>query len=349
VLKSGDAPAPCVLCPEKTPVPRGSRFQLPSSEPIVAGISWIDSDYDCVDLDATAILYNEEGQIIHVENYSNYGGFLGIQYSGDRTSAPAPLGASEYFLLDPTALFELDVRTIGIYVASYSGQSLKDVSNLYGYITSIRPDSGFHDGLDITASHCEPSTFTPINIATASRGVHVAWIELPESESDTVSTTLQCTALGIADTIAPPMNGYNTYDATKTETPLQHMSELIGQWSRNNSLARTSHLVAAFATSGASVTVYNSSLQTLAVDTAERPYQTYLNWLSQLETPTQLTPIDMESYTIPEQGVVMFGNFSPELIPQHATVVSDLPVHIEPETEDGESSVTWTTQGFSLL
>ncbi|MFC4501717.1 MULTISPECIES: MXAN_6230/SCO0854 family RING domain-containing protein [Streptomyces] len=92
-------------------VPRGSTQPLPEGEVMRLFLHWTEPAKTRVDLDLSVALYDEKWEFAGLCDYTNlvYGDRWAV-HSGDLTSAPAPLGATEYVDLDLTALGGLGVR-----------------------------------------------------------------------------------------------------------------------------------------------------------------------------------------------------------------------------------------------
>jgi hypothetical protein len=92
-------------------VPRGSTQPLPDGEVMRLFLHWTEPAGTRVDLDLSVALYDEDWEFAGLCDYTGlvYGDRWAV-HSGDLTSAPAPLGATEYVDLDLTSLGGLGVR-----------------------------------------------------------------------------------------------------------------------------------------------------------------------------------------------------------------------------------------------
>ncbi|MFF3942038.1 MXAN_6230/SCO0854 family RING domain-containing protein [Streptomyces phaeofaciens] len=92
-------------------VPRGSTQPLPVGEVMRLFLHWTEPAGTRVDLDLSVALYDENWEFAGLCDYTGlvYGDRWAV-HSGDLTSAPAPLGATEYVDLDLASLGGLGVR-----------------------------------------------------------------------------------------------------------------------------------------------------------------------------------------------------------------------------------------------
>ncbi|GII05000.1 MXAN_6230/SCO0854 family RING domain-containing protein [Planobispora takensis] len=102
-------------------LPRGSVRPIPSGERIRLFLHWAEPEGTRVDLDLSVALFDERWEFTGLCDYTNLvlGGKAAV-HSGDLTSAPEPLGSSEFVDLDVAALRAIGGRYAIPIVFSYN-------------------------------------------------------------------------------------------------------------------------------------------------------------------------------------------------------------------------------------
>ncbi|WP_329107797.1 hypothetical protein OG792_05090 [Micromonospora sp. NBC_01699] len=102
-------------------LPRGSSQPLPDGRVVRLFLHWTEPAGTRVDLDLSVAMYNGDGGFVGWCDYTRlrYGDRLAL-HSGDLTSAPAPLGASEFVDLNVAALRRQGIRYLTMVVFSYN-------------------------------------------------------------------------------------------------------------------------------------------------------------------------------------------------------------------------------------
>jgi hypothetical protein len=85
-------------------IPRGAELDLPGGDTLRLFLHWTEREGIRTDLDLSVLLFDAAWAPIGRCDYTNLRHPLGAVHSGDLTSAPAPLGATEYIDLDLPAL-----------------------------------------------------------------------------------------------------------------------------------------------------------------------------------------------------------------------------------------------------
>lgn len=100
---------------------RGARLSLPANDGVLRLFThWTDAPSTRVDLDLSCMFYAEDWRSTGHCDYTSLHFPGGAQHSGDLTSAPAPLGATEYIDLDLARLRANGVRWAIPVVFSYN-------------------------------------------------------------------------------------------------------------------------------------------------------------------------------------------------------------------------------------
>ncbi len=100
---------------------RGARVRLPEHDGVLRlFLHWTHSDFTRVDLDLSCTLLDANWQQVGFCDYTQLRWGDAVKHSGDLTSAPAPVGATEYIDLDLPGLEEARVRWIVPVVFSYN-------------------------------------------------------------------------------------------------------------------------------------------------------------------------------------------------------------------------------------
>jgi hypothetical protein len=107
-------------------LPRGSAISFPDGdEKLRLFLHWTDAPGQRIDLDLSVALYDADWHMVSLCDYTNLRAYSGryqdaAVHSGDLTSAPAPLGASEFVDLDLALLREQGIRHVAMIVFSYN-------------------------------------------------------------------------------------------------------------------------------------------------------------------------------------------------------------------------------------
>lgn len=102
-------------------VPRGSRLPLPDGDTLRLFLHWTEPADRRVDLDLSVALYDDAWRMAGLCDYTALKFADGAAvHSGDLTSAPAPLGASEFVDLDLARLRAAGVRHLVMVVFAYN-------------------------------------------------------------------------------------------------------------------------------------------------------------------------------------------------------------------------------------
>jgi hypothetical protein len=102
-------------------LPRGSAQPLPAGRTVRLFLHWTQPAGTRVDLDLSVALYDTDGEYVGWCDYTRLRfGDNDAVHSGDLTSAPAPLGASEFVDLDVAALRKRGIRYATMIVFSYN-------------------------------------------------------------------------------------------------------------------------------------------------------------------------------------------------------------------------------------
>ena len=101
-------------------VPRGSLLPLPESGKFRLFLHWLQPEEQRVDLDLSLGFFGEDWQPAGRCDFTSLKFSNGAVHSGDLTSAPPPLGASEFVDLDIARLLEAGVRYAVMLVFSYT-------------------------------------------------------------------------------------------------------------------------------------------------------------------------------------------------------------------------------------
>ncbi|MCP4440005.1 MAG: hypothetical protein GY810_13755 [Aureispira sp.] len=124
-------------------IPRGSKIPLPSTT-IRMFVHWMEAttDSNCIDIDLSAVLYDKDWGYKEHLSYTNLAAF-GCYHSGDLTSAPPPLGASEFIDINVAKMLEAGVRYVVMNLYSYSQEPYSEVPVCFaGIMERKKPKSG---------------------------------------------------------------------------------------------------------------------------------------------------------------------------------------------------------------
>ncbi|WP_412543154.1 MXAN_6230/SCO0854 family RING domain-containing protein [Longispora sp. K20-0274] len=126
VLDAGlaDLPAPFAertAAASLVALPRGASLPLPDARTLRLFLHWTEPAGFRIDLDLSVAMYDADGELHGWCDYTRLrlGGTAAV-HSGDLTSAPAPLGASEFVDLDLRMMHKRGVRYVTMIVFSYN-------------------------------------------------------------------------------------------------------------------------------------------------------------------------------------------------------------------------------------
>ncbi|MER6345111.1 MXAN_6230/SCO0854 family RING domain-containing protein [Streptomyces sp. NPDC001595] len=126
-------------------VPRGSTQPLPEGDVLRLFLHWMEPEGNRTDLDLSVAFFDAEWQFTGLCDYTNliHGTDAAI-HSGDLTSAPAPLGATEYVDLDLARLAERgDVYAVPL-VFSYNNVPFEELPDAFAGFMAL-PGHGPRD------------------------------------------------------------------------------------------------------------------------------------------------------------------------------------------------------------
>jgi hypothetical protein len=130
-------------------VPRGSRIPLPPGDTLRLFLHWTEPEHTRVDLDLSVVLYDDAWRMIGLCDYTALRFGDGATHSGDLTSAPAPLGASEFVDLHTSNLLTAGVRHLVTVVFSYNNVPFDAMTDAF---------AGFMSGRDARGEIFDPRT-----------------------------------------------------------------------------------------------------------------------------------------------------------------------------------------------
>lgn len=111
-------------------VPRGTVLDLPEVEPLRLFVHWMERDRR-VDLDLSVAAYDERWRFAGLCDYTQLRLGDGAVHSGDLTSGPPPLGASEFVDLHPDELEALGARYLVLVIFSYNDVPFDDMTEAF--------------------------------------------------------------------------------------------------------------------------------------------------------------------------------------------------------------------------
>ncbi|MFE0177376.1 MXAN_6230/SCO0854 family RING domain-containing protein [Streptomyces sp. NPDC059002] len=120
-------------------VPRGSSLPMPAdSETVRLFLHWMQPQGRRVDLDLSVALYDDLWRFVGLCDYTHleYAGGA-ARHSGDFTSAPAPLGATEYLDLDLPRLANAGVRFVVPAVISYNDVPFDELPDAFAGFMAV--------------------------------------------------------------------------------------------------------------------------------------------------------------------------------------------------------------------
>ncbi|GAB2932315.1 hypothetical protein GCM10027280_19950 [Micromonospora polyrhachis] len=118
--------------PSLVRLPRGSCQPLPGGRIVRLFVHWTEPARTRVDLDLSVALFDGGGSFVGWCDYTRlrFAGTAAV-HSGDLTSAPAPLGASEFVDLDLPALRKRGIRYLTMIVFSYDGVAFEAMTDAF--------------------------------------------------------------------------------------------------------------------------------------------------------------------------------------------------------------------------
>lgn len=123
-------------------VPRGSRIPLPPGDTLRLFLHWTEPQHTRVDLDLSVALYDDAWRMRGLCDYTALRFEDGATHSGDLTSAPAPLGASEFVDLNLPRLSAAGVRHLVTIVFSYNNVPFDAMTDAFAGFMSDRDGTG---------------------------------------------------------------------------------------------------------------------------------------------------------------------------------------------------------------
>ena len=122
---------------------RGSRVSF-DDKPVQRFFLWWTEEsgfyWDRIDVDLSAIMFNENFEIVSHVSYTNLRDGSDVVHSGDYTSAPN--GAAEYIDVNVNALVKRGIRYVSMNVYSYTGQTFDNFECLAGIMGRTKPQAG---------------------------------------------------------------------------------------------------------------------------------------------------------------------------------------------------------------
>lgn len=121
---------------------RGARLTLPAGRFARLFVHWMEHAQQRVDLDLSVALYGETWAFLGKCDFTHLRfAATGAVHSGDLTSAPAPLGASEFIDLDIETLRQRGVRYVVMTVLSFNGVPFETMAEAFaGYMLRASAD-----------------------------------------------------------------------------------------------------------------------------------------------------------------------------------------------------------------
>ncbi|MFD0664538.1 MXAN_6230/SCO0854 family RING domain-containing protein [Thermocatellispora tengchongensis] len=130
-------------------IPRGSVQPIPGGERIRLFLHWADSPDERVDLDLSVAVFDERWRFVGLCDYTNLTlGPRAAVHSGDLTSAPEPLGSSEFVDLDVRAVRRLGGRYVLPTVLSYNDVPFERLARGFAGFMETPPGQFGEDGGD---------------------------------------------------------------------------------------------------------------------------------------------------------------------------------------------------------
>ncbi|HWL35312.1 MAG TPA: MXAN_6230/SCO0854 family RING domain-containing protein [Frankiaceae bacterium] len=127
-------PAPSrsrTVAPASTTLPRGARVAIPPGETVRLFLHWTDPEGTRVDLDLSVLLLDDAWRYVAHCDYTQLRFGHSAVHSGDLTSAPAPLGATEFLDLRLPTLVAAGVTYAVPVVFSYNDVPFGDLDDAF--------------------------------------------------------------------------------------------------------------------------------------------------------------------------------------------------------------------------
>ncbi|MFL5349702.1 MAG: MXAN_6230/SCO0854 family RING domain-containing protein [Hyalangium sp.] len=132
-------------------LPRGSVLPIPEGQLLRLFVHWMQPEAQRVDMDLSVAFYDAEWQHKGKCDYTrlSYGARAAV-HSGDLTSAPPPLGASEFVDLDIQGLQAAGVRYLATILFSFNGIPFEQLPEAFaGYMLRTSPDGELFDARSV--------------------------------------------------------------------------------------------------------------------------------------------------------------------------------------------------------
>ncbi|MEU8005443.1 MXAN_6230/SCO0854 family RING domain-containing protein [Catellatospora sp. NPDC049111] len=121
-------------------LPRGSTQPLPDGDVVRLFLHWTEPEGVRVDLDLSVAMYDVHGEFAGLCDFTRLRfGDRAAVHSGDLTSAPAPLGASEFVDLDVSRLLGAGVRYLVMVVFSYNDIAFEQMTDAFAGVMANPP------------------------------------------------------------------------------------------------------------------------------------------------------------------------------------------------------------------
>ncbi len=158
--------------------PRGSEASIPPGEKLRLFLHWEEPPQSRVDLDLSVALYDDDWRHVGTCDFTNLRIGTAAIHSGDLTSAPPPLGASEFIDLDLARLAALRARYLVMVVLSFNSVAFERLP--FGFAgLMISPAEGTHFDPRAVAQRFDlagrSTILVPLTIDLASR--RLRWID----------------------------------------------------------------------------------------------------------------------------------------------------------------------------
>jgi hypothetical protein len=135
--------------PAKLAWPRGSEIAMPDGGTLRLFLHWEEPPQRRVDLDLSVAMYDASWRHVATCDFTNlvveHRDARAAIHSGDLTSAPAPLGASEFVDLHVEPLYELGARHLVMVVFSYNAVPFDKLPHGFAGIMARPPDERAFD------------------------------------------------------------------------------------------------------------------------------------------------------------------------------------------------------------
>lgn len=136
-------------------VPRGSMLQLPAGDVLRLFLHWTEPDQTRVDLDLSVALYDADWRYVGLCDYTSMRfRTTAAVHSGDLTSAPAPLGATEFVDLDLLELAQTGAAYAVPVVFSYNDVPFDQMTDAFAGVM-VRSAEAAREGVHFDAGTVE--------------------------------------------------------------------------------------------------------------------------------------------------------------------------------------------------